>query len=393
MAVSAPELPPALTGARVVLVHDWLTGMRGGEKVLEVLCALFPEAPLFTLLHVPGSVSSLIEQRPIHTSLVQKMPLAARRYRHYLPLFPRAMEAMKLPPCDLVLSTSHCVAKAAAPPGRALHVSYVHTPMRYIWDMYPEYFGPGRGGAARYVMPLLRRRLQRWDVATCSRVDHFVANSRHVARRIRRNYGRVAQVIPPPVDTGRFAPSAQVEDYYLVVSALVPYKRVDLAVEACTRAGKRLLVVGKGPEEARLKALAGPTVKFFGWASDEHLAEIYARAKAFLFPGEEDFGITPLESMAAGRPVIAYARGGALETVVGPGDPAGRAPTGLFFARQQVEDLQAAMTELEIRLPQFDPQALAEHAAGFDTAQFARRMAAHLAALLTGQGVAPESGQ
>ncbi len=388
--MSPGDMPQALAGARVVLVHDWLTGMRGGEKVLEALCRLFPDAPLYTLLHLPGSVSPLIEDRPIHTSFVQNMPLARRRYRHYLPLFPRAVESLKLPPCDLVLSTSHCVAKAAMPPGGALHVSYLHTPMRYIWDMYPAYFGPGRGGAARYLMLLLRRPLQRWDVATCARVDHFLANSRHVARRIRRNYGRDAVVIPPPVEVGRFAPAARVEDYYLVVSALVPYKRVDLAVEACTLSGRRLLVVGSGPEEERLKAMAGPTVDFLGWVSDEHLAGLYARAKAFLFPGEEDFGITPLESMAAGRPVIAYARGGALETVVGLDDAQGRAPTGLFFGRQDAGSLLAAMERLEAAAGRFDPQALAGHAAAFGTERFLQRMAAYLARVLEDRGVAPE---
>ncbi len=378
MAGSA-ALPPALQGARVALVHDWLTGMRGGEKVLEALCRLFPQAPLYTLLHVPGSVSPLIEDRPIHTSFVQGLPLARRRYRHYLPLFPRAVEGLKMPACDLVISTSHCVAKGVMPAGGALHVSYLHTPMRYIWDLYEDYFGPGRGGLARYVMPFLRPRLQRWDVDSCTRVDHFLANSEHVARRIKRHYGRRAQVIPPPVDTGRFAPAAQVEDYYLVVSALVPYKRVDLAIEACASTGRRLLVVGTGPEEARLRALAGPNVEFLGWAGDEELAGLYARAQAFIFPGEEDFGITPVESMAAGRPVVAFAQGGALETVVGPGDPQGRAPTGLFFTEQSITSLVAALDELETDMERFQPQTLAAHAAGFDTRVFMERMADFLA--------------
>jgi glycosyltransferase involved in cell wall biosynthesis len=376
-------LPPALQGARVALVHDWLTGMRGGEKVLEALCRLFPQAPLYTLLHVPGSVSRLIEDRTIHTSFVQGLPLAQRRYRYYLPLFPRAVERLDMPACDLVISTSHCVAKGVMPVGGAMHVSYLHTPMRYIWDLYDDYFGPGRGGLARYLMPLLRSRLQRWDVESCARVDHFLANSHHVAQRIQRHYGRQAQVIPPPVETSRFAPAAQVEDYYLVVSALAPYKRVDLAIEACGQSGRRLLVVGTGPEEAKLRALAGPTVEFLGWAGDEELAGLYARAKAFIFPGEEDFGITPVESMAAGRPVVAYAKGGALETVVGPDDPQGRAPTGLFFEKQEVGSLLAALDELEAGLEQFQPRALAEHAAGFDTRVFMERMAAFLAEALS----------
>ncbi len=369
-------------GPRVVLVHDWLTGMRGGEKVLESFCRLFPGAPIYTLLHLPGRVSPLIESHPIRTSFIQRMPLAASRYRHYLPMFPGAVERLRLPECDLVLSSSHCVAKAVPPPDGAVHVSYLHTPMRYIWDMYQEYFGPGRGGLASLVMPLLRTRLQRWDVATCGRVDYFLANSSHVAARIRRHYHRTAEVIHPPVDTGRFTPAAAVEDYYLVVSALVPYKRVDLAVRVCSASGRRLLVVGSGPEQARLKTLAGPSVEFLGWQPDEAVAGLYARARALIFPGEEDFGITPVESMASGRPVVALARGGALETVVAAGDPGGRPPTGVFFAEQTEAGLAGALDELERRLDEFDPQALAGHAAGFDTKVFEQRLARRLGEII-----------
>lgn len=372
-------------GPKVVLVHDWLTGMRGGEKVLESFCRLFPGAPIYTLLHLPGKVSPLIESHPIRTSYIQRMPLAASRYRHYLPLFPGAVERLRLPQCDLVLSSSHCVAKAVPPPEGALHVSYLHTPMRYIWDMYQDYFGPGRGGLASLVMPLLRTRLQRWDVATCGRVDHFLANSAHVAERIRRHYHRPAEVIHPPVDTGRFAPAADVDDYYLVVSALVPYKRVDLAVRVCGASGRRLLVVGTGPEAERLKAMAGPSVEFLGWQPDQAVAGLYARARALIFPGEEDFGITPVESMAAGRPVVALARGGALETVVGFDDPGGRPPTGVFFGEQTEAALAAALDGLERRLDAFDPRALADHAAGFDTRVFERRLARRLREILADQ--------
>lgn len=368
----------ALHGMSVVLVHDWLTGMRGGEKVLEAFCGLFPDAPIYTLLHLTGKVSPLLESHPIRTSFLQRMPLAATRYRHYLPLFPRAAESLELPQTDLVLSSSHCVAKGVKVPPGAVHVSYVHTPMRYVWDMYDAYFGPGKGGLARWVMPLFRDGLQKWDVRTAGSVDHFIANSAHVAERIQRHYGREATVIHPPVEAGRFAPVDEPEDYYLVLSALVPYKRVDLAVKACTALGYRLKVAGTGPEEARLKELAGPKVEFLGWQPDEALPELYAKARAFIFPGEEDFGITPLESMAAGRPVVAYGKGGALETVVAAGDQSGRPATGCFFYEQTEDALIGALQGLESELDSFAPQALAGHAARFDISVFLERMTAFI---------------
>ena len=376
------QAPESLRGLKVVLVHDWLTGMRGGEKVLEAFCRIFPQAPLFTLLHVPGSVSGPIVEREIRCSFVQKMPLASTRYRYYLPFFPWAVERLKLPACDLVLSTSHCVAKGVKPPPGAVHVSYLHTPMRYIWDMYEAYFGKGTGGMASRVMPFVRPWLQRWDVATCGRADYFLANSAFVAERIRRIYGRQSEVIHPPVEVERFAPALEPEDYYLVVSALVPYKRVDLAVKACKRLGRRLKVVGKGPEIERLKALSGPETEFLGWQSDEAVAGLMARAKAFLFPGEEDFGITPVESMAAGRPVVAYGRGGALETVVGLGDASGRLPTGVFFTPQSEEALAGAMLRLEAGLDLFEPQRLRSYATGFSTGRFLDQTAAKLAYIM-----------
>lgn len=378
--VTAAQMRPELAGLRVVLAHDWLTGMRGGEKVLESFCRLFPDAPLVTLLHVKGSVSRLIEDRPIRTSFVQNLPLAAKRYRHYLPLFPKAAERLRVPDCDLLLSTSHCVIKGLhAPPG-ALHVCYMHTPMRYIWDMYDAYFGKDQGGLASKIMPLVRPRLQCWDVDTADRVQHYIANSCHVAGRINRCYDRDALVIHPPVETGRFQPGGPQGGYYLVLSALAPYKRVDLAVKACTTANLPLKVAGTGPEEAGLKAVAGPTVEFLGWQPDEALPGLYAGAKAFLFCGEEDFGITPLEAMASGTPVIAYARGGALETVVGPGDPDGRPQTGRFFQEQTVEALLEAITFLE--KDELNTGDLAAHAASFDVAVFERRMADYLAELI-----------
>ena len=368
---------------KVALVHDWLTGMRGGERCLEVFAELFPEADLFTLLHVPGSVAPVIERRRIVTSFLQRLPQAERRYRHYLPLFPAAVRAFDLRGYDLVLSSSHAVAKSVRVPAGALHVCYCFTPMRYVWDLYDDYFGPRAGPVTRLLMPPVAAWLRRWDRKTARGVHHFVAISRFVADRIRRAYGREADVIYPPVDVSRFRVEEAPGEFYLVVSALTPYKRVDLAVEACNRLGRQLRVVGSGPEERRLRALAGPTVEFLGWRDDAEIADLYARARALLFPPLEDFGITPLEAMAAGRPVIAFGEGGARETVVPPGE--GEPPTGLFFARQTVDDLSAAIQRFEASAHQFEPKALRRRAEAFDRPVFRERMQAYLRARMEGR--------
>ncbi len=371
----AAEDPPG--AARVAIVHDWLTGMRGGERCLEVLCELFPRAPLFTLLHVPGSVTPVIENRRIVTSFIQRLPAAATAYRRYLPLFPAAIGRFDLRGYDLVLSLSHCVAKAVRTPPGALHLSYCFTPMRYVWDLYDDYFGVRAGLATRWLMPPVAAALRRWDRRT-EGVHEFVAISRHIADRIRRVYGRAADVIHPPVDVERFRISERVDDYYLVVGALVPYKRVDLAIAAATRLGRRLLVVGTGPQARSLRALAGPTVEFLGWRHDRDVAALYARCRALLFPAVEDFGITPLEAAAAGRPTIALARGGALETMVGLG--AGEPPTAVFFGEQTVEALVEAIRTFEASEDRFDPKALRVRAELFDRPVFKRRLLAYLEA-------------
>jgi glycosyltransferase involved in cell wall biosynthesis len=365
---------------RVALVHDWLTGMRGGERCLEVFCELFPDADLYTLLHVRGSVSPVIERRRVVTSFIQRLPDAARRYRSYLPLFPAAIRRFDLRGYDLVLSSSHAVAKGVRVPRGALHVCYCFTPMRYVWDLYDAYFGPRASGLTRVLMPPVAAALRRWDRRTAGGVHHFVGISRFIADRIRRCYGREADVIHPPVDVARFRIEERPEDFYLVVSALAPYKRVDLAVAAATRLGRRLLVVGTGPEERRLRAAAGPSVEFLGWKDDPQVAELYARCRALLFPTVEDFGITPLEAMAAGRPVIALGQGGALETVVPPGG--GSPPTGLFFARQTADDLAEAILHFESGAVAFEPKALRRHAETFDRPLFKERVEGYLAACL-----------
>ena len=362
---------------QVALVHDWLTGMRGGERCLEVFCELFPDADLYTLLHVPGSVSPTIERRRIVTSFVARLPDAARRYRHYLPLFPAAVARFDLSAYDLVLSSSHCVAKAARPRRGALHICYCFTPMRYVWDLYDDYFGPRASVPARILMPPVAAALRRWDRRTSARVGRFVAISRHVARRIERCYGRSAEVIYPPVDVSRFRVADEPGEFYLIVSALTPYKRVDLAVVAANRLGARLVVVGSGPEEARIRRLAGPAVDVLGWRSDAEVAELYGRCRAVLFPAIEDFGIVPLEAMAAGRPVISLGRGGALETVVSL-DTADEPPTGLLFDEQTPEALAAAIRRFEANAHRFEPKSLRRRAEGFDRPVFKERIARYV---------------
>ena len=352
--------------------------MRGGERCLEVFAELYPDAPLFTLLHVPGSVTPVIERRRIVTSFVQRLPDAATGYRRYLPLFPAAARRFRLDDYDLVLSLSHCVAKGVRVRPDALHICYCFTPMRYVWDLQETYLrdaGVARRTAGRVVAGALRR----WDRRTKS-VDHFVAISHHIADRIQRAYGRRADVIHPPVDVARFTPVDRVEDFYLVVSALTPYKRVDLAVAAANRLGRRLVVVGSGSEERALAALAGPTVEFLGWQSDEAVADLYARCRAVLFTAVEDYGIVPLEACAAGRPVIALAQGGVLETMVGLDDdePASEPPTALWFHEQTEAALSAAITRFERLEARFDPKALRARAERFDRPVFKERVAAYV---------------
>jgi glycosyltransferase involved in cell wall biosynthesis len=361
----------AAAAPRVVLVHDWLTGMRGGERVLESLCRLLPDADLVTLVHDRGAVSPLIEARRVRPSIVQRLPAARRRYRHYLPFFPAAIEWFDLDAADLVVSTSHCAAKAVVRPGRAVHVCYCHSPMRYAWDQFEAYFGPDRL-APPWRAPARRAlaALARWDRDTAPRVDCFVANSRHVAGRIARYYNRAASVIHPPVDTEFFTPAEASESgYFLVVSALVPYKRIDRAITAAGRLDAPLRIVGSGPDEDRLRAAAGPGVRFERALDPEALRDAYRGAIALLQPGEEDFGIAPVEAMACGRPVVALGRGGARETVV-PG------LTGLLASDDSVDSLVDAMREVMRR--RFDPAALRSHAETFGTARFEHAMRAVL---------------
>jgi len=358
---------------KVAIVHDWLTGTRGGEKVLEVFCELFPDAPIFTLLYNPGTVSESIASHEIHTSFIDKLPFKKNRYRQFLPLFPAAIEQFNLKEYDLVLSSSHCVAKGIIPSPNSLHLSYLHTPMRYVWDMYHEYFGEGRMGRfSRIIIPVFASYLRNWDVSSSNRVDWYLANSQHVANRIKKYYRREAHVLYPPVQTSLFKVHPSHENYDLIVSALVPYKRVDLAIQAYNQLERKLVIIGDGPEKRDLQKAAGSHIEFLDWQPHEVLADYYCKCRVLIFPGEEDFGIVPVEAMSCGKPVIAYARGGALETIINVDNSQGKKGTGLFFYQQNLEDLIDAIRRSDSIV--WDSNFIYHHAMKFDREQFKNKL-------------------
>ena len=351
---------------KVAIVHYWLVGMRGGEKVVEALCEMFPQADIFTHVYVPDAVSETIRRHRVTTSFIGRLPAAARLYKRYLPLMPLALEQLDLSDYDLVVSSESGPAKGVIPPPGTRHLCYCHSPMRYLWNMFHEYRRQS-GLLTRWAMPPLAHYLRVWDTVSASRVDRYIANSQAVAARIRRYYGREAEVVWPPVDVDAFAPVAAEErgDYMLMVGELVGYKRPDLAVEAFNRMGRKLVVIGGGEMLDRIRRLAGPTVTVLGPAPFAELRHHYARCQALIFPGEEDFGIVPVEAMASGRPVIAYGRGGATETVV-PG------VSGMFFDERSVEALIAAVEAF--RDGDFDPGAIVAHARKFSRDVFIAAM-------------------
>ena len=358
------------SGARIAIIHDWLTGMRGGEKVLDAICERFPDAALFTLVHVRGSASPAIERMQPRTSFVQHLPFVKRLYRAYLPLFPAAVEQFDLDDFDFVLSVSHCAVKSVIRPAKATHLCYCLTPMRYAWDQFDAYFGPERVGAlGSAVMRRAMAHMSKWDQDTAGRADRYVAISHYVAGRIRRYYNRDATVVYPPVDTDFFTPATTPTDgdrYALVVSALVPYKRIDIAIDAARLAGIPIKVVGDGPERARLERAAGPGAVFLGRRSDDDIRELYRHASVTLLPGEEDFGIVPVEAQACGTPVVALARGGATETVID-------GTTGVL-----VDDLSASAFASGISRAvsaSFDRVAICANAERFSRDRFIREMA------------------
>ncbi len=363
-------------------MHDWLTGMRGGEKVLEAIAALVPEAPIYTLVHVAGSVSEALETHPIHASFLQRVPGIGRHYRHFLPFFPSAIEDFDLGAYDLILSTSHAVAKGVIPPPGACHLCYCHTPMRYAWDQEHTYF-PRRRGAVARLRQLILTGLRVWDVAAVPRVDHFLANSSFVAERIARYYGREAEVLPPPVDVESFAGGESGDgggpagEYALMVTALNPYKRVELAIAACERRGLELRVVGTGPEMRRLERLAGTRTRLLGRVDDNTLRRLYRRAALFLQPGVEDFGIASVEALASSTPVVAVGRGGILDIVAdGEHGVLYKIPPG---AAPEVEEAALIAAIDKSRKLRFNALKLVTRARSFSVRRFTERFLSTLA--------------
>ena len=352
---------------KVALVHDWLTGMRGGEKVLREIGRMYPQADLFAVLHTPGRCDRLIEDRRIVSSWLNRLPAVERYYRYLLPVMPWAIESLDLRGYELILSSSHCVAHGVRRPRGAVHVCYCHSPMRYAWSQGQAY-RQALGGLA---LALFRDPLRRWDRRAAQDVDLFVANSHNVARRIRQAYARKAWVVYPPVDTDFYTPAPiRREDFYLVVGTLAPYKRIDQAVRAFGRlTDRRLVVIGSGQMAAALRRMAPGNVTLLGWQSDQVVRDHYRRCRALLFPGEEDFGIVPVEAAACGCPVIAYRAGGALETVIGVKDGQGPA-TGLYYSPQTVDALVAAIREFEDLPDCWEAGQMARHAARFGPVRF-----------------------
>ena len=359
------EFPSDWQNLDVSLCHDWLTGMRGGERVLEVLCDGFPSSHIYALIHNRKVISSTINAHEISTSWLQHIPGISRHYRKLLPLFPAAIKSLPLPHSDILISTSHCVAKSLRTKPSTCHLCYCFTPMRYAWTFQEEYLGrnPMKSLLAKPVLAAMRS----WDLKTASRVDHFVAISKHVQKRIKKYYGRESDVVYPPVDTDRCTPiSHSSNNYDLIVSALVPYKRIDLAISAYREIDFPLKIVGVGGEYEKLRNMAGQNTELLGWQSDEDVLNLYRNCRSLIFPGEEDFGIVPLEAQACGKPVVALARGGARETVIS-------GVTGVHFEEQTEASLMQAVNCCA--QTEWDPVAIRANALNFSTDNFIQGMA------------------
>jgi glycosyltransferase involved in cell wall biosynthesis len=373
-----------LSKLRVAIVHYWFIGRGGGERVVEALAEIFPQADLFSLVADPSTLAPNLQNRKLQTSFLQRVPGAKKFHRHFLFLQPLALEQFDLSNYDLVISSESGPAKGVITSSKTCHICYCHSPMRYIWDMYPEY-RRAMGFLAGTIFSLTAHYIRLWDQASANRVDYFVANSAFVASRIRKYYGRESTVIHPPVEVSAGKISGQKGSaYYIAIGRLVEYKRFDLAIAACTQLCQPLKIIGTGPHEKVLRRMAGPTVEFLGRVDDTELRKNLAGCRALLFPGEEDFGIVPVEAQSFGKPVIAYASGGALETVRGilPNGAELENPTGVFFTEKSVSDLTSAMLQFESMEHEFRPEIIRKHSLQFDSAIFRRRISEFIASAI-----------
>ena len=368
---------------KIAFICDWLTGMRGGERCLEAMCEVCPQADIYTLVYYPENFNGQFNAHKITTSFIQNLPGNDKSFRRYLPLFPKAIESFSLSGYDCVISFSHCAAKSAIVPNNIPHVCYCHTPVRYVWHMRNEYLSK-MPQPKKILANFILNYLGNWDKKTAHRVTHFIANSKNVQNRIRQVYNRDSQVIYPPVDCNRFEISNQNDGYYLVVSALVPYKRTDLAIKAFANMDQKLLVVGKGPELNSLKAIATSNTEFIDNASDKEVVQYMSRCKALLFPGEEDFGIVPLEAQACGKPVIAYGKGGALETVRPWNESSSKKnnATGVFFYEQNPLAIKGAILQFERINEKIDPVNCRNNALKFDRNIYKKTMQNYIQSII-----------
>jgi glycosyltransferase involved in cell wall biosynthesis len=376
---------------RVAIVHYWLLGHAGGERVVGALAAMFPQADLYAAIADQKRMPPTLRSRHVTTSYLQKIPFSTRLYRHLLLLHPMALEALDLSGYDLIISSESGPAKGVLSPASACHICYCHTPMRYLWDMYHSYRSSLPFGA-RTLFSLAAHYLRVWDAVSAARVDYFVANSNHVASRIKKHYRRDSFVIHPPAAVEGAYLSDRVEDYYLIVSRLTEYKRVDLAIEACNRLGRRLRIVGDGDQYKRLRRMAGPGIEFLGYLEDEDVHKNYAHCRALLFPGEEDFGLVPVEAHSFGRPVIAFGKGGVLETVVPACPTEGihtERSTGVFFSEQTPEALMESIRYFESVESHFDPDFIQARARQFSLSRFESEMADFIERALVEHGGLP----
>ncbi len=358
-----------LADKKLALVHYWLTGMRGGEKVVQSICNVFSGIDIYTLVYNKEKVSEEINRHRIQTSFIQKMPFSKSKYQSYLPFMPIAVEQFDMSAYDIVISSESGIAKGVVTKPETCHICYVHSPMRYLWNMYFDYLNNEKMGVFKKTfIKIYFNYLRLWDYASAARVDYFVCNSHNVRKRIKKYYRRDAAVIYPPVDIDRFHFIEKKQDYYLVVSQLVSYKRIDIAVEAFNMLGKPLVIIGEGPELKRLKKMAGKNITFLGWQPFESIVGHYSNAKAFIFPGEEDFGITPVEAQASGTPVIGFGSGGLLETVID-------GQTGLLFKKQDAVSLIEAVKHFESGDISLDPQIIRQNAKKFAREVFEKRFA------------------